>query len=96
LSAADQEHVDRYTRAVTVLLLENPHVNSAGQLNIALPSLAGEVQQAVGVVMEYADVDAPTALHRLRAYAHQSTRPMRDVVAEVRTSRLPFDPTTPA
>ena len=95
LSAADHDQVDRYTHAVTVLLLDDPHNASAGQLNIALPIHAGEVQQAVGVVMEYADVDAATALHRLRAYAHQSTRPMRDVVAEVRTCRLPFDPTTP-
>jgi hypothetical protein len=96
LSPADQEHVDRYTHAVTVLLLDTPHVNGTGQMNIALPIHAGEVQQAVGVVMEYAQVDAATALHRIRAYAHQSTRPMRDVVAEVRTCRLPFDPTAPA
>jgi hypothetical protein len=45
--------------------------------------------------MEYADVDAATALHRLRAYARHSTRPMRDVIADVRTLRLPFDPTAP-
>jgi hypothetical protein len=95
LSAADQEHVGRYTHAVTVLLLDHPHVNGAGQMNLALPIHAGEVQQAVGVIMEYAQVDAATALHRLRAYAHQSNRPMRDVVAEVRTCRLPFDPTAP-
>jgi hypothetical protein len=96
LSAADHERVDRYTRAVTMLLLDNPHVTSAGRVSIALPIHAGEVQQAVGVVMEYASVDAATALHRLRAYAHQSARPMREVVAEVRTCRLSFDPTAPA
>jgi hypothetical protein len=56
---------------------------------------AVELNQAVGVVMEYATVNAATALHRLRAYARHSQRPMRDVVAEVRTGHLPFDPTTP-
>lgn len=96
LSSADHELVDLYAKAVTVLLLDNVHVNGAGQVDIALPTQVGEVQQAVGVIMEYAEVDAATALHRLRTYAHKSTRPMRDVVAEVRTSRrLPFDPTTP-
>lgn len=95
LSDADHEQLDCYTRAVTVLLLDDPRLNSAGQPNMVLPRQAVEVQQAVGVVMEYAGVDAATALHRLRAYAHHSTRPMRDVVAEVRTCRLPFDPTTP-
>lgn len=97
LSVVDQEHVDRYTHAATVLLRAEPHVSGTGHLNMALPIHAGEVQQAVGVVMEYARVDAVTALHRLRAYAHHSTRPMRDVVAEVRTSRrLSFDPTATA
>jgi hypothetical protein len=96
LSTAEQERVDRYAQAVTVLLLDDPHVNGTGHLNIALPIHAGEVQQAVGVVMEYAGVDAATALHRLRAYAHHNTQPMREVIAEVRTSRrLPFDPTAP-
>ena len=96
LSAAEHEQLDRYTHAVTVLLLDHPHVTSAGEISIALPVQAGEVQQAVGVVMEYAGVDAATALHRLRSYAHQSARPMRDVIAEVRTCRLPFDPTAAA
>jgi hypothetical protein len=96
LSATDQEHVGRYTDAATVLLLDDLPLNGAGPAPIALPIHAAEVQQAVGVVMEHADVDAATALHRLRAYAHQSTRPMRDVVAEVRTNRMPFDPTAPA
>lgn len=54
-----------------------------------------ELNQAIGVVMEYATVNAATALHQLRAYARRSQRPMRDVVAEVRTDHLPFDPTTP-
>ena len=51
---------------------------------------AGEVQQAIGVIMEYATVDAATALHRLRAYGR---RPMHDVVSEVRTDHLPFSAT---
>ena len=59
---------------------------------MALPRYAGKVQQAVGVVMEHATVDADTKLHRLRVHAHHSRRPMRDVVAEVRTDQPPFDP----
>lgn len=50
---------------------------------------AGEVQQAIGVIMEYATVDAATPLHRLRAYALHSRRPMHDVVSEVRTDHCP-------
>jgi AmiR/NasT family two-component response regulator len=61
-----------------------------------LPSDVGEVQQAVGAVMEHASVDAPTALHLLRVHAHQYRRPMRDVAAQIRAGHLPFIPTTPA
>jgi GAF domain-containing protein len=96
LSVDDHEQVGRYARAVTVLLLDNRHADSAGRVSIALPVRAGEVQQAVGVLMEYAGIDAVTALHRLRAYARRSARPMREVVGEVRTCRLPFDPAAPA
>jgi GAF domain-containing protein len=95
LSAAEHQQVDHYAHAVPVLLLDDLGTTGSGQMSIALPIHAGEVQQAVGVVMESAGVDAATALHRLRAYAHHSARPMRDVVAEVRTCRLPFDPTAP-
>jgi len=95
LSAADHDRVDRYAHTATVLLRAAAHVNDAGQASMPLPENAGEVQQAVGVVMEHATVDATTALHRLRAYAHHSRRPMRDVVAEVRADHLPFNPTTP-
>ena len=93
LSATDHEQLRRYAKAVAVILLDNPPVARNGALDFVLPIRAGQVQQAVGVVMEYADVDAPTALHRLRAYAWRSARPMHDVIAEVRTCRLPFDPT---
>jgi hypothetical protein len=95
LSAADHEHVDRYLQAATVLFLDSPRAPS-GEVSVDLPMHAAEVQQAVGVVMELGGVDADTALHRIRAYAHRSGRPMRDVVAEVRTCRLPFDPAQPA
>jgi hypothetical protein len=93
LSATDHEQVRRYAKAVTVVLLDDPPATSNGALDFVLPVRAGEVQQAVGIVMEYAHVDAPTALHRLRAYARRSGRPMHDVVADVRACRLPFDPT---
>jgi len=95
LSAAEHQGAVQYAHAATALLLDGTGIASAGQMSVTLPIHAGEVQQAVGVVMEYAGVDAATALHRLRAYAHHSARPMRDVVAEIRTCRLPFDPTTP-
>jgi ANTAR domain len=95
LSAADHDRVGGYAEAATVLLRAAACVNDARQASMSLPRDAGEVQQAVGVVMEYATVDAATALHRLRVYAHHSRRPMRDVVAEVRTDHLPFNPTTP-
>jgi ANTAR domain len=95
LSAAEHQQVNQYAHAVPVLLLDDPGIAGAGQMNVTLPIHASEVQQAVGVVMQAAGVDAATALHRLRAYAHHSARPMRDIVAEVRTCRLPFDPTTP-
>ena len=93
LSIADQHLVEGYAQAVTVLLLDDLALTSTGRVSVALPIHAAQVQQAVGVVMEYAGVDAATALHRLRVYAHRSQRPMRDVIAEVRTCRLPFDPT---
>ena len=93
LSATDHEQLHRYAKAVTAILLDDPPVTSNKALDFVLPIRAGQVQQAVGIVMEYADVDAPTALHRLRAYARRSARPMHDVIAEVRTCRLPFDPT---
>jgi hypothetical protein len=95
LSAADHARVGGYAEAATVLLRAAACVNHAGQASMSLPRDTGEVQQAVGVVMEHATVDAATALHRLRVYAHRSRRPMRDVVAEVRTDHLPFNPTTP-
>ena len=95
LSTTAHHRVNRYARTATVLLRDTAHVNGVGAVSMPLPSNAGEVQQAVGVVMELATVDAVTALHRLRTFAHHSQRPMRDVVAEVRTGQLPFDPTTP-
>jgi hypothetical protein len=95
LSAADHARVRRYAHTATVLMRAAGHLNNAGQASVSLPKNASEVQQAVGVVMEHATVDAATALHRLRAYAHHSRRPMRDVVAEVRANHLSFNPTTP-
>ena len=94
LSAAGYARVRRYAGTAMDLLLAAAYVNSAGQASGSLPRDAGEVQQAIGVIMEHATVDAATALHRLRAYAHQSRRPMRDVVTEVRADHLPFNPTT--
>jgi len=94
LSATDHARFCRYARAATVLLRAARYVNSAGQASGSLPQAAGEVQQAIGVIMEHATVDAATALHRLRAYARRSQRPMRDVVTEVRADHLRFDPTT--
>lgn len=93
LSAADHEQLRRYVKATAVVLLDDPPASSNGAPDFVLPIRAGQVQQAVGIVMEYAQVDATTALHRLRAYARRSARPMHDVVAEVRACRLPFDPT---
>lgn len=93
LSVTDDERARRYAAAVPVLLLDNVHASSAPPVAMALPADTDEVQQAIGVVMEYAGVDAATALHRLRVYALSSGRPMRDVVAELRACRLPFDPT---
>ena len=93
LSATDQEHLSRHAGAVTVVLLDDLPATGNGALDFVLPIHTRQVQQAVGIVMEYADIDAPTALHRLRAYARRSARPMHDVVADVRTSLLPFDPT---
>ena len=95
LSVIDDERARRYAAAVPTLLLDDLDVSSARPVAMALPADTGEVQQAIGVVMEYAGVDAATALHRLRVYARSSGRPMRDVVAEVRACRLPFDPTVP-
>jgi hypothetical protein len=96
LSAADHNRVNRCAHTATVLLNATAHVNSAGAAVMPLPANAGDVQQAVGVVMQHATVDAVTALHRLRACAHRSRRPMSDVVAEARTGQLPCNPTTPA
>jgi ANTAR domain len=95
LPATRHEQIQRYAAAVPILLLDDLHLTDAGGSGMTLPAYAEEVQQAIGVVMEYADVDAATALHRLRAYARHSTRPMRDVIADVRALRLPFDPTAP-
>lgn len=94
LSATDHALAGRYARAAAVLLRTAAYVDSAGQASMSLPQDAGEVQQAIGVIMEHATVDAATALHRLRAYSHHSRRPMRDVVTEVRADHLPFNPTT--
>jgi hypothetical protein len=92
-STATQDQVHRYVNATaTVILEELPATSHAGAVDLALPLRAGRVQQAVGIVMEYAGVDAPTALHRLRAYARRSARPMHEVVVDVRACRLPFDP----
>jgi GAF domain-containing protein len=95
LSTTAHHRVNQYAHTATVLLRGTAYVTGAGAVSMPMPGNAGEVQQAVGVVMELATVDAVTALHRLRFYAHQSQRPMRDVVAEVRTGHLSFDPTTP-
>lgn len=95
LSSTDDERAARYSLAGPVLLVDEVQVSAAGQVGMVLPAGTDEVQQAMGVVMEYAGVDAATALHRLRVYARTSGRSMRDVIAEVRTCRLPFDPTVP-
>jgi len=95
LSAPDHDRVGRYARTAAVLLRSAADVDASGRASLPLPHDAGEVQQAVGVVMEHAPVDAVAALHRLRGYAHRSRRPMRDVVAEVRAGQLPFNPMTP-
>jgi len=94
LSPDGQAWAGRYSRAAAVLLHAN--TTGPGRGDLVLPVYTGEVQQAVGIVMELAGVDAVTALHRIRTYAHHSSRPMREVVAEVRTCRLPFDPTASA
>jgi hypothetical protein len=95
LGATAHEQIQRYADAVPVLLVDGLRLTDAGRSGGVLPAYAQEVQQAVGVVMEYAEVDAATALHRLRAYARLSARPMREVIADVRGMRLPFDPTVP-
>lgn len=95
LRATDDERARRYADAAAILLLDDLDLSSARPVAMALPADTGEVQQAIGVVMEYAGVDAATALHRLRVYARSSGRPMRDVIAEVRACQLPFDPTVP-
>lgn len=91
LSAAGQARARRYSEAAAVLL--GDHATGGATGGVVLPVYAGELQQAVGIIMEMGGVDAATALHRMRAYARHSSRPMREVVAEVRTCRLPFDPT---
>jgi hypothetical protein len=96
LTAADYQRVNRYAHTASVLLHATAHVTSDGAASMPLPVNVGEVQQAVGVVMQHSTVDAVTALHHLRASAHYSRRPMRDVVAEARTGHLPFNPRTPA
>jgi len=96
LSTGEDEQIRRYARATAVVLLDDWFVSPAGEMDVVLPAHTGEVQQAVGIVMELAGIDAADALHRLRAYARRSARPMREVVADVRTARLPFDPTAPA
>jgi ANTAR domain-containing protein len=84
----------RYGEAVAVLLRDD--APKPGRVSVGLPVYAGEIQQAIGIVMELAGVDAVTALKRLRTYARRAARPMADVVAEVRAFRLPFDPKAPA
>ena len=96
LTDADHHRVNRYAHTASVLLHATAHLTSAGTASMPLPAKAGEVQQAVGVVMQHTTVDAVTALHHLRACAHHSRQPMRDVVAEARTGHLPCNPTTPA
>lgn len=92
LSTIGQAWARRYSEAAAIML----QAETSDDEGPVLPVYAGEIQQAVGIVMELAGVDAMTALHRLRAYARSSARPMPEVVAEVRTCRLPFDPTVPA
>lgn len=96
LSTADDDQIQRYAQATSVVLLDDWFVSDSGAMDVVLPVQTGEVQQAVGIVMELAGIDAAAALHRLRAYARRSARPMREVVADVRASRMPFDPTEPA
>ena len=93
LGAADLDRVARFVRIAAVLLRRAGHVDDAGRVDMSLPVGAGQVQQAVGAVMQHATVDAPTALHLLRVHAHYYRRPVRDVVAQVRAGHLPFNPT---
>jgi hypothetical protein len=94
LSTSGQPCARRYSEAAAVLLRDEASATGRGAM--VLPVYAGEIQQAIGIVMELAGVDAVTALRRLRSYARRTARPMPDVVAEVRTCRLPFDPRAPA
>jgi hypothetical protein len=78
LCADDHSRVSRYAHTAAGLLRVVAHIDGAGLVRIPLPDSAVEVQQAVGVVMQYATVDAATALHWLRAYAHHSRRSLRE------------------
>lgn len=81
-----------YTGAATALLSDD--VTAGGsETGARVDSSVADLQQATGVVMTQADVDADVALHLIRQYAFDHTRPAADIVVEILARDLRFDPT---
>ncbi|WP_083449643.1 GAF domain-containing protein [Actinoplanes rectilineatus] len=92
LSDTDVDHAVRYAAVAAVLLQDDAVAgNGAGAV---IGQEAAFLLQATGRVMVQADVDADTALHRLRRYAVDHDRHVRDVVVDVLAHRLRFDPSS--
>ena len=92
LSPGDYQHAVTHAAAAAVLLHDDANASDAESLGAAVEPAAADLQQATGMVMVQADVDATTALHRLRAHAFAHDRPVHDIVAEILGRRLRFDP----
>jgi len=94
LADSDHDQAALHAAAATILLHDDAHTRDAESQGAAVTAAVANLQQATGMIMVQANVDARTALHRLRGHAFTHGRPVRDVVAEVLDHRLRFDPTT--
>jgi hypothetical protein len=95
LSAAGQDRVGRYARTATVLLRAPANVNDAGQVSMSLPENASEVQQAIGIVMEHATVDAADRAAPTTRLRPPTTADDQCATWSPKSDHLPFSPTTP-
>ncbi|OJF13870.1 GAF and ANTAR domain-containing protein [Couchioplanes caeruleus] len=91
LSDTDRRQATVYAAAAAVLLRADADADHGD--GAVVSASAARTQQATGMVMHQAGIDAAAALHRLRTHAFDQNQDLAQVVTDVLTRRLRFDPT---
>ena len=92
LSRDEQTETLLYTQAAAALLTDD--VTAGGsETGARLDPSVAQLQEATGIVMVQAGVDADAALHLIRRYAFDHARPPADIVVDILARDLRFGPT---